>query len=137
MEEQSINLEDAKLAIEIFKQVIEHRPFIKKATLGQEFLALSNEERLNEMLTPRIGLFYADEGGKVPGLFFRFVGDESPVVEAFFYPFEAILSFLSEARSYVQWLNLPDRTDEEKEKMAIYRATEMTEIMVDNFYQRA
>src|SRR2546430_1388379 len=84
MEEQSIKLEDAKLAIEIFKKAIEHRPFIKKATLGQEFLALSNEERLNEMLTPRVGLFYADEDGKVPGLFFRFVGDESPVVEASF-----------------------------------------------------
>lgn len=136
-EEQSIKLEDAKLAIEIFKKAIEHRPFIKKATLGQEFLALSNEERLNESLTPRIGLFYVDEAGNIPGLFFRFVGDESPIVEAFFYPFEAILSFLSEARSYIRLLNLSERTDEEKERWAVERTTDMTIIMIDNFYRRA
>lgn len=136
-EEQSIKLEDAKLAVEILKKALEHRPYIKKVALGQEFLALSNEDRLNEMITPRIGLFNVDEAGDLPGLFFRFVGDESPIVEVFFYPFEAILSFLSEARYYIQQLNLPNHTDNEKEKGAIDRAIDMTIIMIDNLYGRA
>ncbi len=136
MEEQGIKVEDALLAIEIFKKALEHRPFIKKAILGQDFQALSTEERLNEVLTRRIALHYADDEGKIPCLFFRFVGDESPIVEAVFYPFEAVLAFLAEARSYAQWTSLPDQTDEDKEKRAVQYAIDLTLIMIDNFYRR-
>ncbi len=75
--------------------------------------------------------------GKFPCLFFRFVGNESPVVEAIFYPYEAILSFLSHSRAYFRWLNIPERTDQEKESMAREQAVEMTLIMIDSFHQRA
>lgn len=75
--------------------------------------------------------------GKFPCLFFRFVGNESPVVEAIFYPYEAILSFLSQSRAYFQWLNLTERTAEEQESMAREQAVEMTLIMIDSFHQRA
>lgn len=39
-------------------------------------------------------------------LFFRFVGDGSPVVEAFFSPYEAILTFLDEARARARLMKL-------------------------------
>ncbi len=134
MEEQRLTEQDALLAIEIFTKALGYRSQIGKSIIGEEYLALSPEERLNEMLTPRI-TFHID--GNVPCLFFRFVGDESPVIEAFFYPIEAVYAFLAEARSYFKWLNLSDRTDEELEVMAIDRATEMALIMIDNFYPRA
>ena len=62
MEEQPIPIEDAKLAIEIFKKALGYRPNIKKGVLGQDFWALSSEERLKESMTPSISLTYADEG---------------------------------------------------------------------------
>jgi hypothetical protein len=74
---------------------------------------------------------------KFPCLFFRFVGAESPVIEAIFYPYEAILFFLSQARSYVQWANPPDRSEQEKELMAREKALEMTLIMLDSFHERS
>lgn len=137
LEGQSISLEDALLVIDIFKKAVGHRPFIKKAILGQEFLELSKEERLNETLTPRIALHYADDEGKIPCLFFRFVGDESPIVEALFYPIEAVHSFLMEARYYVRRYSPPERPDKEIEELAIERAIDMAIIMIDSFYQRA
>jgi hypothetical protein len=44
-------IEDAKLAVEIFKKALEYRPLIKAAIVGDEYGALSNDERLTEMLT--------------------------------------------------------------------------------------
>jgi hypothetical protein len=137
IEGQLISVEDALLVIDIFKKAVGYRPFIKKAILGQEFLALSKEERLNETLTPRIALHYADDEGKLPCLFFRFVGAESPIVEAIFYPIEAVHAFLMEARYYIRRYSAPDRPDEEIEEAAIDRAVEMAIIMIDSFYQRA
>jgi len=134
IEDQRIPIEDAKLAIEIFKKALEYRPQIKAAIVGGEYLALSNEERIREMLTPRIGLTYADEKKTIPFLFFRFVGDESPVVEAFFYPYEAILGFLSEARARAHLMKLEGA---EIEKFAFSSSIEMSIIMIDSFYQRA
>jgi hypothetical protein len=58
-------------------------------------------------------------------------------VEAIFYPYEAILFFLSQARSYIQWANPPDRSEQEREAMAREKAVEMTLIMVDSFHQRS
>ncbi len=132
MEEKRISLEDALLAIEVFKKALEYRPFITRAILGKEFLALSPEERLQETLTPRIALHYADEGEKIPCLFYRFVGDESPLVEAFYYPIEAIYSFLDEARYYLRRGRTPEQTDEELEKIAFEHAVNMTLSMIDN-----
>lgn len=137
MEGQSISVEDALLVIDIFKKALGFRPFIKKAILGQEFLELSKEERLNETLTPRIALHYADDEGKIPCLFFRFVGTESPIVEAIFYPIEAIHSFLMEARSYIRWYSPPERPNEEIEAIAFDKTVDMALIMIDSFYQRA
>lgn len=132
--EEGISVQDALLAIDVFKKALEHRSGIPKAIVGEEYLALSPEERLNEMLTRRVSYHFSD---KISYLFFRFVGAESPIVEAYFYPIEAICSFLDEARSFVQRTTSPDRTEEEREKVVIQHATEMTLIMVDSFYPRA
>jgi hypothetical protein len=131
------SIEDAQLAVEIFKKALEYRPQIKPAIVGDEYRALSNEDRLKEMLTPRIGLAYADEKKIIPCLFFRFVGDESPVVEAFYYPYEAILSFLSEARSFARWVSSPNIDDEQLRKIAFERTIDMTIIMLDHLYRRS
>jgi hypothetical protein len=70
-------------------------------------------------------------------LFFRFVGDEFPIVEAIFNPIEAILSFLTEGRNHIQDLRLTERTDDDKERLARKMAFEMTLIMIDSFYPRS
>ena len=110
--ETQANLEDAFLAVEVIRKALEFRPYIREAVLGEKFLALSREERLNEMLTPRISFLFVDEEKKVPSLFFRFVGENSPIIEACFYPIEAVLSFLDEARGIVK--NIPEKNRKRK-----------------------
>lgn len=129
------SLEDAFLAIEIIRKALELRPYIKEGILGEKFINLSREERLNETLTPRISFFFVDEEKKIPALFFRFAGENSPIIEAFFYPIEAVLSFLDEARSIVK--NLPEKTEKEKEELAFNHTLDMTLLLFDNFYRRA
>jgi hypothetical protein len=135
MEEQRISDEDGKLAVEIFKQALEHRPYIKKAILGDDLSALSEEERIKERLTQRVAVSYFGDNGNIPCLYLRFVGSMIPVAEVFFYPFEAISVFLDHLREYASQV-IPDHTDEEKEKFANARAVEMTIIMIDSIFQR-
>ena len=135
LEETQISLEDGFLAVEAIRKALEFRPYIKEAIVGDKFLSLSREEKLNEVLTPRTSFFFADEERKVPSLFFRFVGEVSPIIEAFFYPIEAVLSFLDEARNLVK--NFPDKTEKEKEELVFNHTLDMTLLLFDNFYRRA
>lgn len=135
MQAQPISDEDGKLAIEIFKQALGLRPILKKAILGDNLLALPEEERIKERLTSRVAVAYCGENGEIPYLYLRFVGSMIPVAEVHFYPFEAISAFLDHLRAYVKQA-MPERTDEEKEKAAIDRAVEMTLIMIDSIFQR-
>ncbi len=135
MEEQRISDDDGKLAADIFKQALNFRPYIKKAILGDDLVALSEEERIKERLTPRVAVTYFGENGDIPCLYLRFVGSTIPVADVYFYPFEAISVFLDHLRAQVKQI-MPERTDEEKEKAAIDRAVEMTIIMIDSIFQR-
>ncbi len=133
-ERQGISLEDGQTIIKIVEKALSYRPYIQKAMLGAEFQALPPEKQLDETLTPRIAYHYVD---KLPTLFFRFVGDESPVVEALIYPIESANAFLEQARWWVQGPAFAELTDEEREIRAIEYAVEMFLIMLDTFYQRA
>lgn len=133
VDEQGISYEDALKVFEIIKKSLEYRPFIKNADLRPD---MPREERLKQLLTPTVGIYYPDAEKKIPCLFFRFVGDEGAIVEAIFYPIEAVYSFLDEARYYVRLLNLQEWSDEQKEDYAVERAIDMTLMMIDNFYQR-
>lgn len=133
----SVTNEDVLLVIKIIKKALEYRPQLAKEVTGKAYLALSDEERAIEDITPRIAIHYADEARQIPILFFRFVGDGIPIVEAFFYPMEAVYSFLTEARNIVRHFSPPERSVEEIEKVAFEHVIDMTLIMFDNFYQRA
>jgi len=133
--ETQAELEDAFLAVEVIRKALEFRTYIKEGILGNKFLSLSREERLNEMLTPKTSFFFVDDERKVPSLFFRFVGENSPIIEAFFYPIEAVLSFLDEARGIVK--NLSEKTEKEKEDLVFTHTVDMTLLLFDNFYRRA
>ena len=134
---QGISVEDGALAIEIFLKALTFRPHIPQKVFGEDFAGVSIQEIILETLEPRVMVLHMGPSGKFPCLFFRFVGTESPLVEAIFYPYEAILFFLSQARSYIQWATPPDRSEQEKESMAQEKAIEMTLIMLDSFYQRS
>ncbi len=136
-EEQSMSEQDALLAIEILKKALEYRPQIQKAILGDELEALPPDEKANEWFSPRVSIQYVGEGGNIPSLYFRFIGAEAPIVEALFYPIEAVYFFLTEARSYARWISKPEVTEEEIEKIAFDGAIDMTLIMIENFYRRA
>jgi len=133
---EGISVEDGALAIEIFLKALTFRPQIQQKTFGQDFAGVSIQQIIPEMLEPRVMVLHMGPAGKFPCLFFRFVGAESPVIEAIFYPYEAILFFLSQARSYIQWATPPSLTDEEKESLARDEALQMTLIMLDSFYRR-
>ena len=124
------------LSIEILKKALEYRPQIRKAILGDDLKALPEDERANELFSPRVAIHYG-EAGNIPSLYFRFIGAEAPVVEAFFYPIEAVYSFLTEARNFARWISKPEASAEEIEKLAFDRAIDITLIMIDNFYKRA
>lgn len=134
-EETQATLDDAFLAVEIIRKALEFRPYIKEAIIGEKFLSLSKDKRVSEVLTPRISFFFIDEEEKIPSLFFRFVGESSPILEASFYPIEAVLSFLEEAKNIVK--NIPEKTEKEKEDLTFSHALEMTLLLFDNFYRRA
>ncbi len=133
--ETQATLEDGFLAVEVIKRALELRLYIREGILGDKFLSLSREERINEMLTPRISFFFVDEEKKIPALFFRFVGESAPVIEAYFYPIEAVLAFLDEARHSVK--NFTEKTEKEKEDLAFNHTLDMTLLLFDNFYRRA
>jgi hypothetical protein len=135
-EPNTISPADAKLAVEILKKALEYRP-LPPAIVGQAFSSLTHEERLTESMTPRMALSYADEGKALPTLYFRFVGDAASIVEAIFYPYQAILTFLAEARDFGTII-YPLGSDETKRAQFVFdRSVEMTLIMLDHFYQRA
>lgn len=136
-EEQNISEQDVLLVIEILKKALEHRPQIRKAILGDELQTLPPDEKANELFSPRVAIQYVGEAGNIPSLYFRFIGAEAPIVEAFFYPIEAVYRFLTEARAYARWISKPDVSEEEIEKIAFERAIDLTLIMIDNFYKRA
>jgi len=137
IEKQTMSEQDVLLSIEILTEALEYRPQIKRAILGDELQALPAEEKANEFFSPRVAVHYIGEAGNIPSLYFRFIGAEAPVVEAFFYPIEAVYSFLTEARDYARWISKPEVADEEIEKIAFDRAIDITLLMIDNFYRRA
>jgi hypothetical protein len=135
--QDQISLEDALLAIEILKKALEFRPYIREAIVGEKFLNLSSEAQIKETLTPRVAFSFADPHRTIPILFFRFVSEEAPVLEAFFYPIESILLFLNEARRIVNLYSPPNRTDKEKKDLVFDHTLDMTLLLIDNFYRRA
>jgi hypothetical protein len=130
-------LEDVFLSVEIIKKALEYRPYINEAIIGDKFLRLSEEDRKNEALTPRISFFFIDEERKIPSLFFRFVSEDSPIIEAYFYPIEAVLSFLEEARNIVSRISPNDRPEKERQELVFAHTLDMTLLLFDTFYKRA
>lgn len=122
--------EDAYIVLDIIKKAIE---LINLPPLmsDQEYIALTNEQRYQELMTRRICSF--NVGDDVPCIFFRFVGDETPLANVVFFPIEAVQSFLDTARDY---FNTPGTTvtPEEIEKYAFDEAVEMFCLMLRNIY---
>jgi hypothetical protein len=81
---EGISVEDGALAIEIFLRALTFRPQIQQKTFGQDFAGVSIQQIIPEILQPRVMVLHMGPAGKFPCLFFRFVGNESPVVEAIF-----------------------------------------------------
>jgi hypothetical protein len=99
----------------------------------EEYLALPNEKRYQELVTQRVCSFkFSDD---VRCIFIRFVGDETPIAQALFFPIEAVWSFLDTARNYY---NTPGTTltVEEIEKFSFNKAVDMFCIMLRNIYPR-
>jgi len=136
MEDTQIE-DDIDVAVAIFLEALSFRPHISRAPLGEHFQTLTLQQLLTETLTPRVQVLYLGPDGRLPCLFFRFVGDEFPIIEAIFNPIEAILSFLAEGRNHIQDLRLTERTEDDKERLARKMAVEMTLIMIDSFYPRS
>ena len=134
-DEDQISMEDAYLAVEVLKKALEERHFYREAIIGKKYLDMSKENQQRENLTKRACFHFLDEEKKLPILFYRFVGDESPIAETFFYPFEAILFFLQEARQIVEIQN-SNLTAEERNEIIFRYTLEMTLLLIDNFYRR-
>lgn len=81
-DERVISDEDGKSALEIFKKALGFRPNMQKAILGTDLSALSEEEQLNERLTPTVAVHHFDLTPEIPYLYPRFVGDMTPVINS-------------------------------------------------------
>jgi hypothetical protein len=128
----SIPEKDAYIVLEIIEKTIEVMG-INTQMSDKEFVALSEHERYIERITPRIEKFKLND--KLSTIFIRFVGDETPIAEAVFYPIEAVWSFLDTARNY---FNTPGTTPtkDEIEKIAFNKAVDMFTIMLRTIHPR-
>ena len=90
---QGISVEDGALAIEIFLKALTFRPHIPQKVFGEDFAGVSIQQIIPETLEPRVMVLHMGPSGKFPCLFFRFVGTESPLVEAIFTPTKPFCSF--------------------------------------------
>jgi hypothetical protein len=134
-DEYQKRLQDAFLCTEILKKVLELRPMIREGIVGDKWINLSRDEKIQEMLTPRFTFFFVDLEKKVPAFFLRFV-DTEPVLEASFYPYPAMLVFLDEARTRVESFQPPVPDQKAKDEIIHDYTLEMTLILVDNIYRR-
>lgn len=128
----SIPEKDAYIVLEISEKAIEVMN-INEQISDVEFAALTEHERYIERITPRIEKFKLNE--KLSTIFIRFVGDETPIAEALFYPIEAVWTFLNTGRNY---FNTPGTTltEDEIEKSAFNKAVDMFSIMLRTIYPR-
>jgi len=128
----SIPEKDAYIVLEIIEKTIEVMN-INEQISDVDFAALTEHERYIERITPRIEKFKLNE--KLSTIFIRFIGDETPIAEALFYPIEAVWSFLDTARNY---FNTPGTTltEDEIEKFAFNKAVDMFSIMLRTIYPR-
>lgn len=123
---------DAPIILNIIDKTIEVMN-LEPLMSNEEFLALPNEKRYEELVTQRVCSFkFSDE---VRCIFIRFVGDETPIAQALFFPIEAVWLFLDTARNY---FNTPGTTFtvEEIEKFSFNKAVDMFCIMLRNIYPR-
>lgn len=131
--EERISLDDAEIVVKIIEKALTFRDWVKDAVIGADFDALTEEQKSEELRTPRVDKFYF---GKVPCLFVRFVGDENFIASVIFMPIEAGYSFLTEARRFRQKWRNEKQTDEEVENLAFEDAVDMFLIMLDSIYKR-
>lgn len=123
---------DARIVLNIIDKTIEVMN-LEPLMSDEEFLALPIEKRYKELVTRRVCSYkFSDE---VRCVFIRFVGDETPIAQALFFPIEAVWSFLDTARNYY---NTPGTTltAEEIEKFSFIKAVDMFCIMLRNIYPR-
>jgi hypothetical protein len=125
----SIPEKDAYIVLDIVKKTIEVMN-LEPLISDEEFQKLSDAERTQEMLTQRVCSFKFSDA--VSCIFFRFVGDETPLANVLFFPIEATWSFLDTARSYY---NTPNTTlsTERIEEISFNRAVDMLCIMLRIF----
>jgi hypothetical protein len=123
---------DAYIVFDIVKKTIEIMN-LEPLISDEEFAKLTKEEQLQEYYTPRMCSFkFSDE---VSCIFFRFIGDETPLANVLFFPIEATWSFLDTARGYY---NTPDTTlsTDEIEKFSFNKAVDMLCLMLRNIHPR-
>ncbi len=132
MMSRSIPEKDAYIILEIIKKTIEVMN-LQPLMPDEEFMALPNEEKYKEYMTKRICAFkFSDD---LSCVFFRFVGDETPLASVVFFPIEAVWSFLDTAREY---FNTPGTTftPETIEQLSFDKAVRMFCIMLRNIHSR-
>ena len=128
----NISEEDAQIVLDIAKEAIQ-RMNLPPSMTNDEFAALSNEERIIELRTPKVNAHKVTDD--LSCIFIRFVGDQTPLAEVVFFPIEAVHSFLDTGRNY---FNTPGTTltPEEIENLAFRKAVNMFLIMMRNLYPR-
>lgn len=136
-QEEAMSAEDVLTVVKIIRKAISYRTWLKEGIIGEKYIALTDEQKMAEMLKPRITFFFVDKAQKIPALFFRFIGSEFTTIEAFFYPFDAVHYFLNHARQSALRFSTSENTKEQIEEAAFGYAVDMFSIMIDNFYRRA
>lgn len=130
---EEISQEDFEIIVKIIEKALTYRDHIKDTMSVEEFYVLTDEEKVDETLTNRVDKWYL---GNLPCIFFRFVGSQSPLITANFYPVEAVANFLDETRRKHKHFRTDDQTDEDIENLAFEDAVDMFLILIDNFWQR-
>ncbi len=118
----------------IYTQIIEKAFEITKMPttqpLNEAFAKMNVEEKTQEIKTPRI---LVHKEGDLPAVFIRFVEDQTPLVEAIYYPYLAVDSFWDTLQTHYK--DAPLSKEEIEEKM-INDCVHMTVILLNTMYER-
>ena len=129
---QTVSEEDAYIILDIINKVIEITR-LEPVISDEEFVKLSDDQRFNELMTPRTCFYKLND--KVNCIFFRFVGDEAPIANVLYFPLEAVRYFLDTARNYYNHPNTT-LTLQEIEKFSFNKSVDMMCILLRNMHSR-
>lgn len=132
----SMTEDEAILSLKVINAALQERKWISDGVFAEDWMALSEEQRLQEFRTSRVSKVFLDRGKTVPAIFVRVSDGHGALVEAFVYLVGAGAIFLREARTIAVSQPREDASPEAVEKDVFNIAVSMMLAFIDQIFNR-